>query len=104
MTTHSPLLLPHARSISTRLRPTYVPSSATPPSLRFNFPRRNYSFPPKFTMPSAISAAFNAFDELNFPLELDDEFDFDRIVSSDGLITICGFGSLLSGQKLTQFI
>lgn len=53
-------------------------------------------------MPPAAAAAagFPAdIDELKFPLELADEADFDRIVSSDGLITICGFGSLLSERS-----
>lgn len=109
MTTHHatppsvlPPSLPHAR-VSTRLRPTYVPSATPPPppprhSLRSSFPRRSYFFPPKFNMPAAAAAAANG-DELNFPVELADEQDFDRIVSSDGLITICGFGSLLSERS-----
>ncbi|CAN4094953.1 unnamed protein product [Withania somnifera] len=109
MTTHHspppstrPPSLPHAR-FSTLLRPTYVPSSATPPpchSLRcFSFPRRSYFFPTKFTMPSAVAAATDDGNELNFPFELADESNFDRIVSSDGLMTICGFGSLLSERS-----
>lgn len=108
MTTHftpfvsvGPPSLPCVR-VSTRLRPTYVASSALPPprSLRSSFSRRKYFFPPKFTMPAAAVADFpDDGDELKLPLELADESDFDRIVSSDGLITICGFGSLLSGQN-----
>ncbi|KAI5650862.1 hypothetical protein M9H77_36867 [Catharanthus roseus] len=35
----------------------------------------------------------------NFPIDLTDESDFDQIVSSDGLISICGFGSLLSERS-----
>lgn len=31
------------------------------------------------------------------PMELNDESDFETIVSPDGYISICGFGSLLSG-------
>lgn len=112
MTTHStppvsvgPLSLPYAR-VYTRSRPTYVASATSPPrSLRFSLSRRrDYFFPRKFTMPSAGSADFPVDgDELKFPLELADESDFDRIVSSDGLITICGFGSLLSGQSSTIY-
>lgn len=34
-----------------------------------------------------------------YPLELIHESDFDKIVSSDGLISICGFGSLLSERS-----
>ncbi|XP_019067119.1 uncharacterized protein [Solanum lycopersicum] len=108
MTTHStppvsvgPLSLPYAR-VYTRSRPTYVASATSPPrSLRFSLSRRrDYFFPRKFTMPSAGSADFPVDgDELKFPLELADESDFDRIVSSDGLITICGFGSLLSERS-----
>lgn len=33
------------------------------------------------------------------PFELTTESDFDRIVSSDGLVSICGFGSLLSERS-----
>ncbi|KAG5573992.1 hypothetical protein H5410_063758 [Solanum commersonii] len=93
--------LPYAR-VYTRLRPIYVASATHPPrSLRFSFSRRRaYLFPRKFTMPSAGAADFPVDgDELKFPLELADESDFDRIVSSDGLITICGFGSLLSERS-----
>jgi hypothetical protein len=37
--------------------------------------------------------------------ELSDESDFETIVSSsDGLISICGFGSLLSGTIKLHFI
>ncbi|KAK4374478.1 hypothetical protein RND71_005155 [Anisodus tanguticus] len=106
MTTHStppsilfPPTLPRAR-VSTRLRLTYVTSATLHPrSLRFSsFPRRSYFRRPKFTMPSAASASADD-GELKFPLELTDEFDFDRIVSSDGLISICGFGSLLSERS-----
>ncbi|XP_015059533.1 uncharacterized protein LOC107005448 [Solanum pennellii] len=108
MTTHStpsvsvgPLSLPYAR-VYTRSRPTYVASATRHPrSLRFSLSRRrDYFFPRKFTMPSAGAADFPVDgDELKFPLELADESDFDRIVSSDGLITICGFGSLLSERS-----
>ncbi|XP_055814272.1 uncharacterized protein LOC129883682 [Solanum dulcamara] len=108
MTTHfttfvsvGPPSLPYVR-VSTRLRPTYVASSAHPPprSLRSSFSRRKYFFPPKFTMPATAVADFpDDGDELILPLELADESDFDRIVSSDGLITICGFGSLLSERS-----
>ncbi|XP_059286061.1 uncharacterized protein LOC132039583 [Lycium ferocissimum] len=110
MTTHfTPpvlLLLPppplHVR-VPTLLRPTYVANSVTlPRSFRVSsFPRRNYFFRPNFTMPSAFTAAYSAGDdgELNFPVELSDESDFDRIVSSDGLISVCGFGSLLSERS-----
>ena len=31
------------------------------------------------------------------PYPLEHESDFDKIVSSDGLVSVCGFGSLLSG-------
>ncbi|TMX02986.1 hypothetical protein EJD97_018803 [Solanum chilense] len=96
-----PLSLPYAR-VYTRSRPTYVASATSPPrSLRFSLSRRrDYFSPRKFTMPSAGAADFPVDgDELKFPVELADESDFDRIVSSDGLITICGFGSLLSGPK-----
>lgn len=34
----------------------------------------------------------------SLPLELKEESDFDQIVSSDGLVSVCGFGSLLSGS------
>ncbi|KAK6772761.1 hypothetical protein RDI58_027999 [Solanum bulbocastanum] len=108
MTTHStPSVsvglpsLPYAR-VYRRLGPTYV-ASATHPlrSLRFSFSRRRYYFfPRKFTMPSASAADCPVDgDELKFPLELADESDFDRIVSSDGLITVGGFGSLLSERS-----
>ncbi|EPS58264.1 hypothetical protein M569_16552, partial [Genlisea aurea] len=33
------------------------------------------------------------------PFELKDESDFDRIMSPDGMISICGFGSLLSEKS-----
>ncbi|KAL2244297.1 UNVERIFIED_CONTAM: hypothetical protein Sindi_0547700 [Sesamum indicum] len=33
------------------------------------------------------------------PFELKDDSDFDRIVSPDGLVSICGFGSLLSERS-----
>ncbi|KAL0393293.1 UNVERIFIED_CONTAM: hypothetical protein Sradi_2552100 [Sesamum radiatum] len=33
------------------------------------------------------------------PFELKDDSDFDRIVSPDGLLSICGFGSLLSERS-----
>ncbi|KAK4433894.1 hypothetical protein Salat_0552100 [Sesamum alatum] len=33
------------------------------------------------------------------PFELRDDSDFDRIVSPDGLVSICGFGSLLSERS-----
>nr|XP_016450279.1 PREDICTED: uncharacterized protein LOC107775111 isoform X2 [Nicotiana tabacum] len=96
-----PPFLPLVR-VPTRLRPTYNVSTtsaaaSSPRSLNFSFPRRRYFFPPKSTMPSAAAAA--NVDEMKFPLELSDEFDFDRIVSSDGLISICGFGSLLSERS-----
>lgn len=32
------------------------------------------------------------------PFELKDESDFDQIVTPDGLVSVCGFGSLLSGS------
>lgn len=94
-----PPFLPLVR-VPTRLRPTYYAfatsaAASSPHSLNFSFLRRRYFFPPKSTMPAAAAAA--ADDEMKFPIELIDEFDFDRIVSSDGLISICGFGSLLSG-------
>ncbi|OIT37057.1 hypothetical protein A4A49_00994 [Nicotiana attenuata] len=96
-----PPFLPHVR-VPTRLRPTYYAfttsaAASSPHSLNFSFPHRRYFFPPKSTMPSAAAAA--ADDEMKFPIELIDEFDFDRIVSSDGLISICGFGSLLSERS-----
>ncbi|KAL2530611.1 hypothetical protein Fot_23212 [Forsythia ovata] len=34
-----------------------------------------------------------------FPFELKEESDFDQIVSPDGLVSICGFGSLLSERS-----
>ncbi|CAN4104690.1 unnamed protein product [Withania somnifera] len=49
-------------------------------------------------MPSAAADNGDG-DELKFPVELVDEPDFDRIVSSEGLISICGFGSLLSERS-----
>ncbi|KAL3505680.1 hypothetical protein ACH5RR_031062 [Cinchona calisaya] len=33
------------------------------------------------------------------PVELTNESDFDQIVSSDGLVSVCGFGSLLSERS-----
>lgn len=41
--------------------------------------------------------AGNSFDR--FPVELNEESDFDQIVSSDGLVSVCGFGSLLSEKS-----
>ncbi|KAI8004518.1 hypothetical protein LOK49_LG08G03270 [Camellia lanceoleosa] len=38
-------------------------------------------------------------DDLRLPFELNDESDFERIISPDGLLTICGFGSLLSERS-----
>lgn len=38
-------------------------------------------------------------DDLGLPFELNDESDFERIISPDGLLTICGFGSLLSERS-----
>lgn len=35
--------------------------------------------------------------------ELSDESDFDSLVSADGYISICGFGSLLSGDQPPLF-
>ncbi|CAK9145614.1 unnamed protein product [Ilex paraguariensis] len=34
-----------------------------------------------------------------FPIELKDDSDFDNIVSPEGLVSICGFGSLLSERS-----
>ncbi|CAI9776786.1 unnamed protein product [Fraxinus pennsylvanica] len=34
-----------------------------------------------------------------FPFELKEESDFDQLVSPDGLVSICGFGSLLSERS-----
>lgn len=38
-------------------------------------------------------------DLLRPPFQLNDESDFEQIVSSDGLLSICGFGSLLSERS-----
>ena len=51
---------------------------------------------------SRSSTAMSSVHRLQAPLlkpseELADESDFETIVSSDGLVSICGFGSLLSG-------
>lgn len=37
-------------------------------------------------------------------IELQNESDFDKLVSPDGLISICGFGSLLSGRDRPSFV
>ncbi|XP_019198153.1 PREDICTED: uncharacterized protein LOC109191921 isoform X2 [Ipomoea nil] len=68
-----------------------LPHIPPPPSpilhpLRFSAFRRFSS-----TMPSG--------DFMIPPFELASEFDFDRVVSSDGLVSICGFGSLLSERS-----
>lgn len=54
----------------------------------FSFQRRSISD----AMPSADLFRYS-------PIELKNESDFDQIVSSDGLISICGFGSLLSERS-----
>lgn len=38
------------------------------------------------------------------PFELNHDSDFDQIISPDGLVSICGFGSLLSGSITRQFL
>ncbi|KAE9455157.1 hypothetical protein C3L33_12924, partial [Rhododendron williamsianum] len=46
------------------------------------------------------SAVMSSGDGLRPPFQLNDESDFDRIVSpDDGLLSVCGFGSLLSERS-----
>lgn len=49
----------------------------------------------------AMSASGNSLElGSTTQFELSTETDFNRIVSPEGLISICGFGSLLSGNQL----
>lgn len=45
--------------------------------------------------PASLASA----DQFRTITELQDESDFDKILSSDGLVSICGFGSLLSEKS-----
>ncbi|XAR57040.1 hypothetical protein NMG60_11025042 [Bertholletia excelsa] len=44
-------------------------------------------------------AAMSSVDGLKLPFELNDESDFEAIVSPGGLFSVCGFGSLLSERS-----
>ncbi|CAA0834837.1 Unknown protein [Striga hermonthica] len=50
----------------------------------------------------AVSAGNSYLPPDASPFELKTEADFDRIVSPDGLISVCGFGSLLSAKPETK--
>ncbi|KAH7842637.1 hypothetical protein Vadar_007591 [Vaccinium darrowii] len=44
-------------------------------------------------------AVMSSVDVLRPPFQLNDESDFERILSPDGLLSVCGFGSLLSERS-----
>ncbi|PSR92560.1 Zinc finger protein [Actinidia chinensis var. chinensis] len=44
-------------------------------------------------------AVMSSGSDLWYPFQLDEESDFERIVSPDGLLSVCGFGSLLSERS-----
>ncbi|KAG6398622.1 hypothetical protein SASPL_140089 [Salvia splendens] len=54
-------------------------------------PRRRLSAMPIGDSPTPLRQS-------SLPFELKDKSDFDQIVSSDELVSVCGFGSLLSGS------
>ncbi|CAH9136754.1 unnamed protein product [Cuscuta epithymum] len=69
-------------------------TSSPPPNLSpvdFSLCRRSFS--------RRYSAMPSGDSSITPPFELTTETDFDRIVSSDGLVSICGFGSLLSERS-----
>ncbi|TXG71664.1 hypothetical protein EZV62_000243 [Acer yangbiense] len=97
------LLAPHTCSLhSTTLSPAAVTVAGTASS---HIPLRSSScrkfFRQRRCSPSMSSNHLRtqspAMD--NQPIRLDDESDFYQILSPDGRISICGFGSLLSGAE-----
>ncbi|XP_057806059.1 uncharacterized protein LOC131021006 [Salvia miltiorrhiza] len=80
------------------------------PTIPPHFPRASLrSLSPTFPRPFATSRrrvsampigdSSTPLRQSSLPLELKDESDFDQIVSSDELVSICGFGSLLSERS-----
>nr|GME05581.1 uncharacterized protein LOC109191921 isoform X1 [Ipomoea batatas] len=83
---HCPYPFPTSSLLSSSL-PHIPPPSPILHPLRFSSRRR------------FCSSAMPSGDFIISPFELPSEFDFDRVVSSDGLVSICGFGSLLSERS-----
>ncbi|GAB4843065.1 hypothetical protein Ancab_013044 [Ancistrocladus abbreviatus] len=90
----------HRRSLnSTREESTVSASSSSLTKLGL---RLNRSLGSQFMASSSsdIQSTFSSSSFSSFPLvELEDESDFEKLVSSDGYIIICGFGSLLSERS-----
>lgn len=83
-------------------KPVFV---AVPTGIRIQTPRRLFGSPRFYSIKlfshqgRSISDAMPSTDLFRYsPIELKNESDFDQIVTSDGLISVCGFGSLLSGS------
>ncbi|XP_073284092.1 uncharacterized protein [Primulina huaijiensis] len=90
----------------------HVPVTCSPPlssplPSRFHSPQlqQAFSYPSVLRRSSDMSAGDSSpqSQEVSppdtLPFELKEESDFDLIVSSDGLVSICGFGSLLSERS-----
>lgn len=73
----------------------FLSLSSTPLiSLSKPFLRR---LPPSAAMSSASLRSHSSANQQHPLTELNDESDFESLLSPDGYISICGFGSLLSG-------
>ncbi|XP_073134231.1 uncharacterized protein [Henckelia pumila] len=85
----------------------HVPLTCSPPllsplPLRFRPPPLHQLASPSTRRSSAMSVGDSSQETSppdTLPFELKEESDFDLIVSPDGLISICGFGSLLSERS-----
>ena len=98
-----PFTFPFHSRLSPPLIASFPNPNISPVSLFISALRANHRRRSPVTMSSSDARSNSPVNQSELK-ELKDESDFETIIASDGRISICGFGSLLSGMYTYFFI